>query len=120
MLHGIDGLCAEIGEEGEGYDGEDGDEARGTEDVLHILHTVEAMIAAWVEDAATHEGCDELGEGHRAPNHDEGEGEEAFRQVDALVGPCELQADQYDKEWDDISRETETPGDEEMRYDGAQ
>ena len=109
----LDGLCAQIGEEGKGHNEQDSREPRRTDDILQLLHTEQAVVAAGIEHLVAHHRREELGKRYRAPNHDQRQSEEPLPEVH-LVDAHQSQSHQNDEDGNQESRQSEVHRDERV------
>ena len=109
----LDGFCAQIGEEGKGHNEQDGRESRRTNDILQLLHTEQAVVAAGIENLVAHHRREELGKRYRAPNHDQCQAEEPLPEVH-LVDAHQSQSHQNDEDGNQESRQSKVHRDERV------
>ena len=119
LSHDGDGLCGEIGEEGYSHEEEDGCESGRTYHVLQVLHHIESVLAARVEDKAAHQRGEELGEGDARPYHDNHHAEKPFPQVDVIY-MHQLESCHHHETWKQEGWESEVHCHQPVGDDGTQ
>ena len=113
--HHVDGLRAEVGQEDEGHQGQDSRQTGCADDVVEPLAAVQSVVAAGIEHLVAHDRSEELGERHRAPDHDDDDGHEPLQQVHLRVDTHHLQSGENHEQRDEEGRQPEAACHEEPR-----
>ena len=94
-------------------------ESGRTYHVLQVLHHIESVLAARVEDKAAHQRGEELGEGDARPYHDNHHAEKPFPQVDVIY-MHQLESCHHHETWKQEGWESEVHCHQPVGDDGTQ